>query len=424
MEEAIPNQSENKTISKRRILVVIAFGLFLFYIISYLILSQTGSYVLPTSDASESVVYHSYEWQPKFILWHKFYDRIENKTSTKANFLGYFYSPLLILDQNFIHKSKVTNESWVVFLHDSFIKGFKYGYINKSGEIVIELKYGDARDFSEGLAAVKIDGLDGYINRAGQIIIKPQFDYAGKFSEDLAGVRDANDKYGYINKSGAYVIEPQFEDAYEFTNGRAIVKDVSEKFWKIDRTGNYLAGPQDDAFPYFQEGLTLKYVNGLYGFADKSGKIIIEPQFGFARNFLESLAVVSKAEPNTLQLLARDTPSLTTPPINAGYIDKTGNIVIDFQFDRAKDFSEGMAAIKKDNKWGYIDKTGNIIIEPQFSIARPFSQGLAGVGINGKQGYIDKSGNFVIEPKFDVAMSFSEGLALVSLRIENNVENQ
>lgn len=404
--------------------MLIALYLFLVYLVSYWTLSLNGSYVLPKSDTSDSIVFYAHQWQPIFIIWHKVYNRIEDKTVTKANFLGYFYSPLLILDQNLIHKSKVTTESWVFFLGDTFIKGFKYGYINQSGEVVIDLQYDDARKFSEGLAAVEIDGLEGYIDRAGQIIIKPQFDYAGKFSEDLACVRDANDKYGYINKLGAYVIEPQFEDAYKFTNGRAIVKDVSEKFGKIDRTGNYVVGPQDDAFPYLQEGLTLKDVNGIYGFADKSGKIVIEPQFGFARNFSESLAVVSKAEPNTLQLLVPGTPSLTTPPLNAGYINKTGNIVIDFQFDRAKDFSEGLAAIKKDDKWGYIDKTGNIIIEPQFSIARPFSQGLAGVGINGKQGYIDKSGNFVIEPKFDVAMSFSEGLALVSLRVENNVEDQ
>lgn len=38
-----------------------------------------------------------------------------------------------------------------------------------------------------------------------------------------------------------------------------------------------------------------------------------------------------------------------------GYIDKTGKIVINYQFDGAGRFSEGLARVKIDNKWGYID---------------------------------------------------------------------
>jgi hypothetical protein len=36
-----------------------------------------------------------------------------------------------------------------------------------------------------------------------------------------------------------------------------------------------------------------------------------------------------------------------------------------------------LAQNKVDKKWGYIDKTGNVIIEPKFDWAIPFSEGLA-----------------------------------------------
>ena len=47
----------------------------------------------------------------------------------------------------------------------------KFGYINKTGNFSIEPKYKVAKNFSEGLAAVEIDGKWGFINTKGEIII-------------------------------------------------------------------------------------------------------------------------------------------------------------------------------------------------------------------------------------------------------------
>ncbi|PSO79918.1 MAG: hypothetical protein BRC51_06045 [Cyanobacteria bacterium SW_12_48_29] len=41
-------------------------------------------------------------------------------------------------------------------------------------------------------------------------------------------------------------------------------------------------------------------------------------------------------------------------------------MVINPQFDYAGEFSEGLAPIKISDKWGYIDKTGEMVINPQF----------------------------------------------------------
>ena len=62
-----------------------------------------------------------------------------------------------------------------------------------------------------------------------------------------------------------------------------------------------------------------------------------------------------------------------------GFLDKTGKIVINRQFDSAAEFSEGLAVVKSGDKYGYIDKTGKTIINPQFSNSRSFTEGLAGV---------------------------------------------
>jgi len=41
-----------------------------------------------------------------------------------------------------------------------------------------------------------------------------------------------------------------------------------------------------------------------------------------------------------------------------GFIDKKGKIVINPQFEEAKPFSEDLTSVKIGGKWGYIDKKG------------------------------------------------------------------
>lgn len=65
-----------------------------------------------------------------------------------------------------------------------------------------------------------------------------------------------------------------------------------------------------------------------------------------------------------------------------GYIDRTGKMVVPPQYRFTGNFSEGVPNIK-DNRgmYGYIDKTGRIVIEARFLAAGPFSEGLAPVQV-------------------------------------------
>ncbi|WP_083809803.1 WG repeat-containing protein [Mahella australiensis] len=85
-------------------------------------------------------------------------------------------------------------------------------------------------------------------------------------------------------------------------------------------------------------------------------------------------------------------------------------------FDFAKPVTEGLAAVKRGDKWGYIrilpeEGDFEFVIEPRFESAEPFSEGLAAVKVEGKYGYIDPNGEMIIEPKFVSAHYFSGGLA-------------
>jgi len=82
-----------------------------------------------------------------------------------------------------------------------------------------------------------------------------------------------------------------------------------------------------------------------------------------------------------------------------GYIDATGRMVINPQFGWALEFTpEQLAAVSVGDRWGYIDKTGKLIINPQFNLALSFSEGLALVVTEEQYGYIDKTGKYVWGP--------------------------
>lgn len=77
----------------------------------------------------------------------------------------------------------------------------KYGFVDRNDNVVIRVMYDDARDFSEGLAAVSVDSEWGFVDKTGNMVIAPQYEYVGDFKNGDAYV-SMGSYYGYINKQG------------------------------------------------------------------------------------------------------------------------------------------------------------------------------------------------------------------------------
>ena len=102
-----------------------------------------------------------------------------------------------------------------------------WGYADKDGNSVIELKYKDALPFSEGLAAVNDGNGWGFINEQGVTVIAHQFD-------SVAALKTAN--------SG------EAEDSGAFSCGIAVVQ--KGKYWGIiDNTGSILVAAESESCP-------------------------------------------------------------------------------------------------------------------------------------------------------------------------------
>ena len=62
------------------------------------------------------------------------------------------------------------------------------------------------------------------------------------------------------------------------------------------------------------------------------------------------------------------------------------------KYDYVWDFSEGLARVELKDKCGYINVSGQEVIQLKYDKVKPFKEGLAHVELNGKWGYIDKKG--------------------------------
>ncbi|NLZ27889.1 MAG: WG repeat-containing protein [Firmicutes bacterium] len=135
---------------------------------------------------------------------------------------------------------------------------------------------------------------------------------------------------------------------------------------------------------------------GLVGFINSAGTVVIPPIYVGAREFSEGLVCVRIG--NSVHN-------------KEGYIDPKGVLAIPAKFDACGDFSEGLAAVFINGKYGFIDRKGDFAITPRFDAVGSFSNGRAWVKMSEKYGYIDRLGIVKIPPTLFDADDFSAGLA-------------
>ncbi len=117
----------------------------------------------------------------------------------------------------------------------------KCGFIDRTGKIVVPLKYNAAGPFSQGLAWVQRKHKYGFVNQKGEEQIPLIFQDAKWFSEGLAAVK-SDGKWGFINASGKTIIPFRYDDIggmQSFYKGKVNVK-LGDRYFDIDKNGNEL----------------------------------------------------------------------------------------------------------------------------------------------------------------------------------------
>ncbi len=217
-------------------------------------------------------------------------------------------------------------------------------------------------------------------------------------------------QWGTIDYKGAFVINPQFDDIWYAAYGNG-------------------------GIDYFPQGLAPARSGRKWGFINPSGAWVINPQFddtgAFDKSGLAPVEIVSTSAVQTQDPFDRGAgATVSVEDAKWGYIDRTGRMVVSPQFDNARQFfSSGLAPVKVGALWGYIDTHGKLRINPQYANALVFAPAgkgqLAWVGMHTagqsddtdlRYGAIDQSGRMRIAPQFNDISAFDEnGRATVTI---------
>ncbi len=255
------------------------------------------------------------------------------------------------------------------------------------------------------------------------------FSEAGSFVGEVAKVK-AEGLYGYINSQGIYTILPQYEDASFFLQANAAVKRDGQWFM-IDDGGNKVAvtSQKVDYMSVLNNNWVLFSLDGKYDYMS-SGLVVPEKlRFEDASIFRNEVAAVKQ---NGKWALINSSMEMITDfifedvvrdeynaCINNGviFVKKNGKYYMcgangaklsETAFDDVYPFvANEPAAVCIDGKWGYVDSTGNMVIEPQYENAKSFSIGMGAVCKDGLWGYINASNEVRMEYQFVDCIPFS-----------------
>jgi len=189
----------------------------------------------------------------------------------------------------------------------------QWGVIDAAGNVIVPFIYDEMHNFSEGLAAVRIDGQWGFIDSTGTEVVPPMYEWVDDFSEGLAAASKEPHRWGFIDALGNEVIPFGYVGVSNFSGGMAA---VARSHSLHDRT------------------------QWQWGFVDRFGSVIVSPQFIRVQDFSYGLAAVQIGSWLGGQW---------------GFVDKEGNVVIPIVFDDAHSFSEGLAWVRLGDRWGILE---------------------------------------------------------------------
>lgn len=297
-------------------------------------------------------------------------------------------------------------------------KDGKYGLVNNSGTIIIKPEFTKIEAMSEqykdGYLTIDENNKYGLIDFSGKQILENNYEKIEKIPGDKYFVIEEKNQEKLINTSGEKILENGFDEIAQITaEGVVIKKDKLYGFMTYD--GEMKIEPKYDDLKQINSGILKAETNKTVGLIDldENEKLgfnytdiyyendagiyiaensnfesdIIDSEFNIKLTGILSEINIEKGymklkiddeykyynfkfeEKNVSDILNTNTLFVSKKDGKYGYVNKDGNVVVDYTYDEALEQNKyGYAAVKKDGLWGAIDKTGNIVIEPKYEL--------------------------------------------------------
>lgn len=256
----------------------------------------------------------------------------------------------------------------------------QYGIMDFNGKVILETKYEKIKQITgNNKYVVTKDGKTIVIDKDENIIINGGFDDIVQINKDNM-IFVKNNKYGAFNTQGEQIIKPEYQEL-SYTFGDYYIAKNSGKYGII--TQEEVKVPFEYASISYRKGadfLELEKANEMNTIVLNSEleKVVegIISEVNLEKGYLrirvgdEYKYYNVKFEEKTAQeILTNNTLFLSKKDGKYGYVDKEGNVVVDYIYEDGLEQNEfGYVAVKKDGKWGALDKTGTQVAENKYEL--------------------------------------------------------
>lgn len=255
----------------------------------------------------------------------------------------------------------------------------KYGVISTSGTIILEPKYDSIKYLSSSeIYAVKENNKQKVINKDGTVLLEGYDDYIHVKGENITVKKDG--KYGIVKQNKEVVIKTEYEDLqYAFSiyyiakkngkygvinlNNEEVIKCEYNNISYIEECGILLADKSDTETVVFDNNLAQKFTGIVSKIDIQKGYFVgyVNGEYKYYNFKFE--------EKKSSDLLTANTLFLSKKDGKYGYVNKSGEVIVDYIYEDAKEQNAyGFAAVKQNGVWGCIDKAGKLVLEPSVNL--------------------------------------------------------
>ena len=229
---------------------------------------------------------------------------------------------------------------------------------------------------------VKQAGAQILVDKTGAEILKTGFDEIKQILKNKENgiIYTSNNKYGIMKLSGEVTIAPEYEQLKEAKTG-LFIASKNGKYGVIDlqnttklefnyislsyneKADIYIAENEDFTNNIIDNNFEIRQAGMLIELNDSKGYIALK------QGEEEKYYNFKFEEKNIQEILTTNTLFKSKKDGKYGFVDKNGNVVVEYEYDDAtQQNSYGYAGIKKDGKWGVVDAKGKILQEPTYNL--------------------------------------------------------
>ncbi|WP_243312241.1 WG repeat-containing protein [Fundidesulfovibrio agrisoli] len=263
----------------------------------------------------------------------------------------------------------------------------KWGFINAHGSCEIAFTYDFVTSFRGDYAVVGQNSKYGVIDCCGETKVDTYFDSILVSADGMLCVL-RNDMWNCINIDAGTESGYVFSDAtgyFDGVCGVSIIQNGLEQYGYIDRNFRFIVKPKYESALAPRNGRLVAYdqKDGCYYVMSINGKKLLQLNYESVGAYSDGMA------------------SVTSDYIKHGFINLSGQLVVDMCFENTLNFTEGLCACYRNSFCGFIDFTGTFVIPPRYLGASRFLGGLATVRRAESQDeswvVIDNAGNEIYE---------------------------